>query len=168
MTVDISGPLEIDELLAARLTQLSSTLAQFSDYYYAEVYPKTNLHDARYILVLGAQGEGSATDIARKLSFDKATVSRNISRLIKQGVLCKTKDHNDARRSSLTLTEKGQDIYRTISSSVRLRDHAALSVLTDGERMMLFELLGKLQSAANHRLEAMEEMGYDPAIKYEE
>lgn len=167
MTTDTTRPLEINDLLVAKLTRISSTLDHFSDYYYAEVYPETNLNDARYLLVIGAQGEGSAADIVRKLSFDKATVSRNISRLIKQGLLCKTKDHNDGRRSALTLTEKGQEIYRTISSSVRLRDQAALSTLTAGEKLMLFELLEKLQNSASHRLKSMEELGYDPAIKYE-
>lgn len=167
MTADTSEPLDTNDLLLARLTRIGSTLDHFSNYYYSEVYPEINLNDARYLLVIGAQGEESAADIVRKLSFDKATVSRNINRLIQQGLLCKTRDHNDGRRSALTLTEKGREIYRTISISVRLRDQAALSILTPGEKLMLFELLEKLQNAANDRLKAMDELGCDPAVQYE-
>jgi len=34
--------------------------------------------------------------------------------------------------------------------------------------MMLFELLDKLQRAADERVRAMNELGYDPAIRYED
>lgn len=168
MTADTIGPLEINDLFVAKLTRISSTLDRFSNYFYDEIYPETNLNDARYLLFIGSQGEGSAADIVRTLNFDKTTVSRNISRLIKKGLLCKTQDHSDGRRSALTLTAKGLEIYKTISIAVRLRDQAALSPLTAGEQMILFEILEKLQTAANHRLSVMEALGVDPAVKYEQ
>lgn len=168
MTEKDTDPFDIRDLLVVKLTRISSTLDRFSNYYYDEIYPETNLNDARYLMVIGASGEASAADIVRATSFDKATVSRNIKRLIAQGLICTTPDRSDARRTTLTLSEKGQQVYRTISRAIQVRDRAALDVLTPGEEMMLFELLDKLQRAADERVRAMNELGYDPAIRYED
>ena len=158
---------DIRDLLVVKLTRISSTLDHFSNYYYSEIYPETNLNDARYLMVIGSSGMASAADIVRATSFDKATVSRNVKRLIAQGLVCKTPDREDARRTMLTLSEQGQQVYQNISRAIRIRDRAALSVLTPGEEMMLFELLDKLQSAADERLKRMQALGRDPAIAYD-
>ncbi|WP_296056132.1 MarR family winged helix-turn-helix transcriptional regulator [uncultured Amphritea sp.] len=158
--------LNLDQMLVAKLTRISSTLDHFSNYYYSEVFPETNLNDARYLLILGSRKEASAVDIVKAMNFDKATASRNIKRLIHQGFILKNSDPADARRSTLTLSKKGQAIYDKISQSVRLRNEAALASLSPGEATILFEILDKLQANANTRLQKLNTSGQDPAIDY--
>ena len=160
------SPLELDKMLVAKLTRISSTLDHFSNYYYSEVFPETNLNDARYLLILGARKEASAVDIVKEMNFDKATASRNIKRLIDQGFIEKKADPSDARRNTLTLSKKGRAIYDEISQSVRLRNKAIIASLTPGEVTIFFEILDKLQANANDRLKEMNTSGQDPAIDY--
>ncbi|WP_299205225.1 MarR family winged helix-turn-helix transcriptional regulator [uncultured Amphritea sp.] len=160
------SPLDLEQMLAARLTRISSTLDHFGNYYYSEVFPETNLNDARYLLILGARKEASAVDIVKAMNFDKATASRNIKKLIDQGLILRKTDPSDARRNTLTLSKKGQAIYDEISQSVRLRNEAALASLSPGEVTIFFEILDKLQASANNRLQKMNSDKQDPAIDY--
>ncbi|WP_428034379.1 MarR family winged helix-turn-helix transcriptional regulator [Amphritea sp.] len=160
------SPLDLEQMLAAKLTRISSTLDHFSNYYYSEVFPETNLNDARYLLILGARKEASAVDIVKAMNFDKATASRNIKKLINQGLIIRKTDPSDARRNPLTLSKKGQAIYDEISQSLRLRNEAALASLSPGEVTIFFEILDKLQASANNRLQKMNSDKQDPAIDY--
>jgi len=160
------SPLDLEQMLAAKLTRISSTLDHFSNYYYSEVFPETNLNDARYLLILGARKEASAVDIVKAMNFDKATASRNIKKLINQGLIIRKTDPSDARRNPLTLSKKGQAIYDEISQSLRLRNEAALASLSPGEVTIFFEILDKLQASANNRLQKMNSDKRDPAIDY--
>ncbi len=160
------SPLDLEQMLAAKLTRISSTLDHFSNYYYSEVFPETNLNDARYLLILGARKEASAVDIVKAMNFDKATASRNIKKLINQGLIIRKTDPSDARRTPLTLSKKGQAIYDEISQSLRLRNEAALASLSPGEVTIFFEILDKLQASANNRLQKMNSDKQDPAIDY--
>ncbi len=160
------SPLDLEQMLAAKLTRISSTLDHFSNYYYSEVFPETNLNDARYLLILGARKEASAVDIVKAMNFDKATASRNIKKLINQGRIIRKTDPSDARRNPLTLSKKGQAIYDEISQSLRLRNEPALASLSPGEVTIFFEILDKLQASANNRLQKMNSDKQDPAIDY--
>lgn len=161
-----SSPLNLETILVAKLTHLSGTLDHFSNYYYSEIFPETNLNDARYLLVLGERGEASAVDIVKAMNFDKTTASRNIKRLISQGLIERKPDLNDARKSSLTLSKEGKRIYNEISQSVQLRNKAAISSLSKGELSILFEILEKLQDDADKRLTTLAKEGSDPSIDY--
>lgn len=86
--------------------------------------------EARILYELFYHPGGSATDIIGKLHIDKGYLSRVLKRLADQGFLQKEASRTDARRLTVSLTEKGNALTeRLIAESNRqiARELAGLS-----------------------------------------
>lgn len=54
-------------------------------------------------------------DLARKLSLDISTLSRNLDKLIKKNIIIKKSLTHDRRSSSIILTDKGKALYEKLT-----------------------------------------------------
>lgn len=75
------------------------------------------------IRMIGQLPDSTATDIAATLNMHPSTLTGILSRLQKQGVIIRSSDTEDRRRSHFKLTEKGLKIDRerkgTVEAAVR-------------------------------------------------
>jgi DNA-binding MarR family transcriptional regulator len=68
-----------------------------------------------HILVeIGNTGEMSIVDLAAVLGLDTSTLSRHINGMVNVGLANRVLNPNDRRYVSITLTEQGQKVYRSI------------------------------------------------------
>jgi DNA-binding MarR family transcriptional regulator len=86
----------------------------------------------------------TATDVASLTGIPKNSVSRAVKKLLSEGLLLSHGDERDARRSFLTLTEKGLEIHASILPRFRERQERMVSVLSATERAEFNRLLNKL------------------------
>ena len=86
------------------------------------------------------------SEISRWMLREPQTITSNINRMVKQGLIMKT--HDTARRNviRLSLTPKGKQAYKL--SIQRESFHRILSVLTEEKRQVLREVLNDLLKAA--------------------
>ena len=86
------------------------------------------------------------TDIAKKISKDKSTVTPLINKLLELGYIKKEKSKDDKRVTYISLTDKARDIedtFNSISSEVR---ETAYKNFTQEEKAEFFRLLKKLNT----------------------
>ncbi|WP_051279734.1 MarR family winged helix-turn-helix transcriptional regulator [Hellea balneolensis] len=75
-----------------------------------------NLSQWRVLAAVAEQPGRTAADVTAITPMDKTIVSRAVSSLIEEGLISKISDVNDKRRSSLSTTQSGQDIYTRVAA----------------------------------------------------
>lgn len=97
-------------------------------------------------------------DIADRLNLKAPTVNKMVKGLIEINLVKRRKIDDDARSSRIFLTRQGFDIRRDVSAEWLELEAGYLSGLTETERLVLPDLLGKLKSAYTGREETEDEM----------
>ncbi len=85
-------------------------------------------------------------DIAKRLSLSAPTVNKMLKGLIEVKLVTRSRLDDDARSTRIFLTEDGFAIRNEIESQWLELEESCLAGLTETERLVLFELLGKLRS----------------------
>lgn len=85
-------------------------------------------------------------DLAKRLNLSAPTVNKMIKGLVEINLVTNLKIDNDARSTRVFITKKGTDFREKIESQWHELEESCLSGLTETERLVLFELLGKLRS----------------------
>ena len=88
---------------------LRKTTRAITQYYDRCLLP-TGLRSTQYSLLyhISLSDNPSISELGESLLMDQTTVTRNIAILRKQGYVALRRDENDARKKSVTLTEKGR------------------------------------------------------------
>ena len=102
---------------------------QISRYTLSLVRTEANLNLSQWrVLAAVAEEPGrTAAQVTAITPMDKTIVSRAVSSLITLGLISKTSDASDKRRSSLSTTPKGQDIY------VKVAQHLNTALMERGD-----------------------------------
>jgi DNA-binding MarR family transcriptional regulator len=74
-----------------------------------------NLSQWRVLAAVAEEPGRTAAQVTAITPMDKTIVSRAVSSLITLGLITKTSDTSDKRRSSLSTTSAGQDIYAKVA-----------------------------------------------------
>jgi MarR family transcriptional regulator, organic hydroperoxide resistance regulator len=93
-------------------------------------------------------------DLAGKLDLSAPTVNKTVKGLIETGLVTRTRLDDDARSTRIFLTERGRSIRAKIEGQWLELEEYCLSGLTETERLVLFELLGKLRNSYTGRIDA--------------
>jgi len=104
------------------------------------------IREWRVLAILGHYGPLTASDLVGRATFDKATVSRAVAQLEKQGFVARRSHPSDARRRLIYLTEAGVDLHDQVAPISRLRRRVLESALTESEREALSVILDKLRA----------------------
>ena len=88
-----------------------------------------------------AQRPLSVGEVAEKTRTDPSTVSVVVDKLVRRGIVSRTRSGEDARRNELTLTARGIRLERTVPPTVA---QESLARTLDGLRPAEAEMLGKL------------------------
>ncbi len=83
----------------------------------------------------------TATELCDKCEEDKATVSRALDYLEKQGYLTRAAEPAHRYRSPLTLTDKGAEVGRRISEKIALVLEEISAELSEEERVAFYRSL---------------------------
>ncbi len=98
-----------------------------------------------WILLLVLQGaELSSSDVAGRVSMDKATASRLIDRLVKRGWLVLRADPRDRRRSVIELTPEGRRHVERLELAAAQLDQEMVRGLDEPERARLSAALKRV------------------------
>ncbi|WP_448568747.1 MarR family winged helix-turn-helix transcriptional regulator [Thermus sp.] len=86
-------------------------------------------------------------EVARAMGLPAPTVSQMVRRLEAQGFLKRSLDPKDLRRYRLELTPKGEEALKEAERLLEAALSRRLARLSEGERVLLVQLLGKLEEA---------------------
>ena len=86
-------------------------------------------------------------DIATRLNLSAPTINKILKGLAEINLITSSREKDDARSSRIFLTENGRKIRSQVAAQWLELESEYLSKLTDTERLILPDLLGKLQSA---------------------
>ena len=86
----------------------------------------------------------SQSKLAKKLSLDLSTLSRNLNRLIHMGLIDKKVSKIDNRSYNINLTKKGVIIYNNIQQLINTEIHTIYESLEIDEINQLSELLNTI------------------------
>lgn len=95
-------------------------------------------------------------DIAKRLSVSAPTVNKMLKGLAEINLVINSRIDDDARSTRIFLTDRGRSIRDEIEGQWLELEENVLSGLTETERLVLFELLGKLRSTYTGAVDADE------------
>lgn len=144
-TMNDTSALVLESFLPYRLATLSTRISNAISKYYIERYQIT-LPEWRVIAVLGITPNVSAGHIADVGTMDKVAVSRAVNKLLESGYILRHFAPQDKRRSVLSLSEKGAEIYAEIVPLAKKYEASILDELTPIEQEALDSILTKLMN----------------------
>ncbi|MCW8976836.1 MAG: MarR family transcriptional regulator [Sedimenticola sp.] len=106
------------------------------------------IQEWRIIANLGNKKFLSANEIGEHVNLDKVQMSRAISKLMKKGLVKRTLDKIDKRKSSLRLSAKGLRLYEEIVPMALQREKQLLTALSRDEQLQFETILCKLEYKA--------------------
>lgn len=95
------------------------------------------------LLYIGKHENCAPKELARALGMDPGHLNRTIARLSEKGFLSQKKNERDRRANILSLTEKGQDVFRKSYELFFQWDDLAFYALSPQEKEELLSLLKK-------------------------
>ncbi len=98
----------------------------------------------RVMAVVARFPEISANEVAERSAMDKVQVSRAVAQLLRSGHLDRRADAADRRRTMLSLSSSGQEIYRRIVPMARAYEQDLFARLSDREVDILMQALVRL------------------------
>lgn len=90
-------------------------------------------------------------DIANRLNLSAPTVNKMLKGLIEINLVKRERLDNDARSTRIYLTETGSEMRYEVEDQWRELEESSLSGVTETEKLVLFELLGKLRNTYTGR-----------------
>jgi DNA-binding MarR family transcriptional regulator len=94
--------------------------------------------------VLAQQSDLSAAQVAERTAMDKVAVSRAVSRLLARGRLERRTAPADRRKSMLSLSNEGRNIYAEVVPVALRLERSLLAVLGEADRQALERILDTL------------------------
>ena len=93
-------------------------------------------------------------DIADRLNLSAPTVNKMLKGLIEINLVTRVRIDDDARSTRIFLTETGREMRHDIEAQWLELEENCLSGLTETERLVLSDLLGKLRSTYTGKIES--------------
>jgi MarR family transcriptional regulator, organic hydroperoxide resistance regulator len=127
----VSAKLNLDDYLPYLVNRVGNIIA---DHYAREVLAKHRLSIAewRVIAALASKGSQRQIDLAELTSIDSSTLSRLVTRLVKMGLLSRTRSPTSPREVTVKLTTKGnRQAERLIPLARRYEAVAATGLRAD-------------------------------------
>jgi DNA-binding MarR family transcriptional regulator len=136
--------LSLEHFIPYRLSVLANTVSAALAGAYASRFG-LNIPQWRVIAVLARVPGLSAADVAERTAMDKVAVSRAVTGLTRAGRVSRALDASDRRRSVLSLTARGRDVYRRIVPLALAYERRLMAELSPAEQLQFETLLLRLQ-----------------------
>ena len=86
----------------------------------------------------------SQTDLAKKLSLDISTLSRNLDRLMAQGIIERNSSLYDKRTTRINLTESGHKVYADLNLLIKEELDRVFAKFDVDEQNQISEMLNRI------------------------
>ena len=139
--------LDLEYFLPYRLSVLSNTVSTALAGAYARRFG-LSIPQWRVIAVLARNPGFSAAALAERTAMDKVAVSRAVAGLVRSGRVKRTLARSDRRRSVLTVTARGREVYTRIIPYALEYERRLLAEFTPSEQSVFHGLLTRLQRRA--------------------
>jgi DNA-binding MarR family transcriptional regulator len=150
--MEIQKKLDLARYTPALVTFLVNKISTGSTQIYSELFD-ISVTEWRIVSLLAVEHPIVAKRVSEVIGLDKATVSRSINRLEKEGYLCLCTDENDRRATFVELSEKGVNLHNQVIDIALDREQEMLKPLTKDEIEQFILILNKL----NQNIAAMNE-----------
>ncbi len=147
MPTPASDDLALEEFLPYRLSVLSNNISNAIAMVYSKRF-ELSIPAWRIMAVLGRFDNLSAAELVDKTAMDKVAISRAVSLLMDKNYLNRQEDSDDRRRSMLSLSPRGREIYAQIVPLALNYQKQLLQDLSDEEVNTLHQLLDRLMAKA--------------------
>lgn len=106
----------------------------------------TNLSwtEARIIIEIGVNHRQTPMVLSKQLNIDKSYVSRILNRLVKDGLLVKSRSAQDSRSVQVIFTADGQKVFDQINERSNLQIMHLIANLSQEEQLKFFESIKTL------------------------
>jgi DNA-binding MarR family transcriptional regulator len=145
-------PLDLETFLPYRLSVLSNRISNAIARVYSTRFG-LSIPEWRLIAVLGRFGPLSANEVAERTQMDKVRVSRAVQRLLERGLIERSMDAADRRRSILLLSAEGAAIRAEVAPLALDIESRLMAVLSAKDRDDLDRILTLLDTSADTFLE---------------
>lgn len=135
--------LHLEKFLPYRLSVITNRISGALSRHYADRFG-IGIPEWRVIANLGRTPGLTANEVVERSAMDKVTVSRAVAALEQKGLLAREKDSVDKRKSRLTLSGKGQEVYAEIAPLALGFERDLLTVLSTDEVALLDRIIDKL------------------------
>jgi DNA-binding MarR family transcriptional regulator len=139
------GSLTLERFLPYRLSVVTNRVSGALSRHYAARFG-ISIPEWRVIANLGRYPGLSANQVAERSAMDKVTVSRAVAGLERKGLLERARDGEDKRRSRLTLSARGTEVYGEIAPLALGFERDLLTALTLDEVQQLDRIIDKLNA----------------------
>lgn len=146
---DLSSTLLLSDFLPYRLSVLSNRISRAIADQYEETF-QLSLAEWRVMAVLGEEKGLSAGQVAKRTAMDKVAVSRAVGKLLEANRIVRHFSEKDRRRSILSLSESGHEVYSQIVPIALEYEKRLMKQLAPEEQELLNTLLDKLQDIQLH------------------
>jgi DNA-binding MarR family transcriptional regulator len=134
------------------LRQTYNLIFRCEDRVFSE-YELTTEQHAVLMAVKNISGPVRITDIARWLDRSPNSVSMIIGRMVKAGLVKRTRDRKDRRTVFVTLTNKAEEVYGPATKAGWKLIEETLSPLSNEDKRTLIKLLEKIRDRTYDYLE---------------
>lgn len=136
---------DLEDFLPYRLSVVTNRVSQaFASRY--EAAWGLSIPEWRVLAVVGAFAPLSAAAVCERTAMDKVKVSRAVARLVRRGMLTRTRDAADQRVQLLALGDEGARVYAGIVPLARAIENTLTGALSHRERTELLQALDKLDA----------------------
>ncbi len=140
----------LENFLPYRLSVVAQTVSGSLSRIYASRFD-LSVPQWRVMAVLGRYEPISANEVCDRTVMDKVAVSRAVQAMLRRGLVERTVDPSDRRRSALRLSKRGRAIHNEIVPMALDYERRLLETLTPEERAALDSLLKRLLSRAESK-----------------
>ncbi len=144
-----NNTLYLGDFLPYRLAVLSNRISQAIADRYEERF-QLSLAEWRVMAVIGEEPELSAGQVADRTAMDKVAVSRAVNKLLDADRIERKFSPEDKRRSVITLSESGQEVYDQVVPIALGYEANIMEKLSEEEHKTLNSLLMKLEDIQLH------------------
>lgn len=148
-------PTTVVDFLTYRMLRLSNTFGLYASRRYRDEHGMT-LPEWRVMSIIASCQPTTAREISRVLATDKAWVGVSAEKLAQRGFVSRRPDHQDGRRTLLSLTRRGKEMHDAILAIARRRQRRLLASLPEGAADTLIGCLDRLQAEADRMLEELD------------
>ena len=137
----------LEDFLPYKLSIVTQTVSGALSKIYASRFD-LSVPQWRVMAVLGRYEPISANEVCDRTVMDKVAVSRAVQAMLRRGLVERTVDASDRRRSALRLSKRGWAIHNEIVPMALEYEHRLLQAMTPEERAALDTLLQRLLASA--------------------
>jgi len=106
----------------------------------------------RALTVLDGQESVRVADLADSCGIDRSTATRLCDRLVRKGLITRTRGNDDRRAVRVALTEHGQNFLESVSNRRLAKIQRIMEVIPESSRAQIAEALDILNRAATYAL----------------